>query len=791
MAEILWSVNELMEDAETGGWGGGFRAPEFDLQEFVETSACCIRRLGWVPRSRSDPRHPPTSSCVLDILVPPFGADAARLRKRWMEENKLYVNDKDKELAEAAIEWGKGLPTDQGDYLYNLGVAIRNDVVLAGSKNSTVGLVASLVSAYQRAMQRERDLQVKKQRIQTQQAISQHLGTVGERKGFVGLIVRAIREFPGDYGVRTMIRFEDPDGNILVWWKSGESDKWIDDSLENQTSVDITATIKKHDQYQGVAQTIIARTKEGIKTPKKKKAKKKATPSVKGVRKCGNCGEPGHNKRTCTKKTSKLRRRRRRNPDEELRNLERIYKASNDPGDAQRLNAARERAGLEPLRCETCTTLLQHCECYMDCVECDSIGSYRDQLGEYWCDRCYRTLLAEAEAEMEVNREFSHFDDYDYDYQRRTRKAGRRRNPDERLRELHRRYLSGNLEDYDRYESAARRAQACPECLGQPIDDCTNVLFCHDFACDEHLYVCRACLGSDRSHYRTKRGAYSPYGDPKLDPYSTVPGNPLDIFYKKALCEVCIEKHLKYCDIPLGESKLGRGKISIREFRELTRPNPIPESRLLGLLTMAIWPTKDTNETRVAKNLALKTLKKADPDDLDELKKVFRQAEVQSLNQPGAIEKLEEIWLEAVSSNSDIELDFNVLMGKTRATPPPGTSRKKTTRKKPTSPPPGPSPRRTHRTRTRRPRGRSRVSGVCIICGLDSRGKPYCRRHYYEFIGREYYETCTVAGCDAPSFGQPKCREHYYGDRPRRRRRRRRPNPAALIFDRRALRRRI
>lgn len=193
----------------------------------------------------------------------------------------------------------------------------------------------------------------------------------------------------------------------------------------------------------------------------------------------------------------------------------------------------------------------------------------------------------------------------------------------------------------------------------------------------------------------------------------------------------------------------------IIKFQDVTK-NPVHESRLTGLLTMAIWPTDDINEANNAKRLALNILNNAIADDIDELKLIFRKVIGQAGSHLGAYEKLEAIWEEATT---ELTISYRELLGEREKKP----AKKKAKKKKPTK-------KKTTYRRTRR-------SGVCILCGEDSRGKPYCRRHYYEFIGREYYETCQVPDCDNPSFGQPKCREHYYGGRRRTRRRRPRRPP--------------
>ena len=118
------------------------------------------------------------------------------------------------------------------------------------------------------------------------------------------------------------------------------------------------------------------------------------------------------------------------------------------------------------------------------------------------------------------------------------------------------------------------------------------------------------------------------------------------------------------------------------------------------------------------------------------MKLIFRKVISQAGSHVGSYEKLEANWEEATNQNPELTISYQELLGK--------PAKKKAKKKKPAK-------KKTTRRRTRR-------SGVCILCGEDSRGKPYCRRHYYEFIGREYYETCQVPGCDNPSFEQPKCR---------------------------------
>lgn len=234
----------------------------YSLEQFVKTTALVIRKLGWVSRKVANemefaggPR--PTCEIVLGLLSPPkHGSDARRVFDRFVAEHDLHTTERDEKLATEAIAWGKALVTDDSEYIYNLGVAVRLGYV----KLKTAGLVASLISAYQRHLDREAELNMKKAAAKNRK----HVGVVGERQCFEQLTVKTIRSFDNEWGVTTLIRFEDAAGNVIVWFKSGDT------YIEEGQVLDITGTIKAHEDYKGTPQTVIQRAKIGL--PKAKKS---------------------------------------------------------------------------------------------------------------------------------------------------------------------------------------------------------------------------------------------------------------------------------------------------------------------------------------------------------------------------------------------------------------------------------------------------------------------------------------------------------------------------------------
>ena len=66
----------------------------------------------------------------------------------------------------------------------------------------------------------------------------------------------AVIEREGDYGLTTILKLADESDNILTWFASGSK------SYQKGDKVSLKATIKKHDEFKGVKQTVITRAKE-------------------------------------------------------------------------------------------------------------------------------------------------------------------------------------------------------------------------------------------------------------------------------------------------------------------------------------------------------------------------------------------------------------------------------------------------------------------------------------------------------------------------------------------------
>jgi len=85
---------------------------------------------------------------------------------------------------------------------------------------------------------------------------SKHLGSVGGRQVFENLTVLMAIEREGNYGITTILKFADAEDNILTWFASGGR------NYQKGDKVTLKATVKKHDDFRGIRQTVITRATE-------------------------------------------------------------------------------------------------------------------------------------------------------------------------------------------------------------------------------------------------------------------------------------------------------------------------------------------------------------------------------------------------------------------------------------------------------------------------------------------------------------------------------------------------
>lgn len=233
LCSLVAGFSGSLDDLDDIGEYGSRAKPEYFVEQILLVAAAVVRNNGgYVTAARSqDEGLESTSSTVRGVLM---GGEAAA--------TKLGINSQDGEIAAGALAWVRnGGLHGNTEYVLNLNALVASEAV--GTKN--IGIVASAVACY------ERHLAEKRAASNTN---SKHLGEVGKRLTLI-LTVERTRVSEGSYGLTTMVQFRDAEGNIATWFASGDK---VDDFKVGET-LKVKATIKKHGDYKGVAQTTLSR----------------------------------------------------------------------------------------------------------------------------------------------------------------------------------------------------------------------------------------------------------------------------------------------------------------------------------------------------------------------------------------------------------------------------------------------------------------------------------------------------------------------------------------------------
>lgn len=137
---------------------------------------------------------------------------------------------------------------DFGGFLWKLACDLDDFGKLSDKQSEIVR------NAMARAVQRQAEREVKRAEAAQADAGSQWIGSVGERRDFA-LVLEWAKSFDSQYGTLWINRMKDRDGNVVVY-KGGSA------LGEPGAEVRIKATIKAHEERDGVKQTIVNRPKE-------------------------------------------------------------------------------------------------------------------------------------------------------------------------------------------------------------------------------------------------------------------------------------------------------------------------------------------------------------------------------------------------------------------------------------------------------------------------------------------------------------------------------------------------
>lgn len=234
MAEWLGQANDVAlanEEFDEGASGGGMRDPRWiSVDDLVTYSAMSIRKFGWVSTSRARDSEYEATRLVST-------RDNAFYCMRHNQGAEFRPTEEDRDLAEKALEWARGLAErdDLDNYEHNLQVVAN---ALYCEYRST-GLVASILSAYQKHLDRN------------QPQADVWVGEIGQK---ITGRARVVTVFDASN------RFGAATGVIFRSVKTGASLKWVTGTAHGLVSgdiIDLKAVVKEHSFYKDVKQTVV------------------------------------------------------------------------------------------------------------------------------------------------------------------------------------------------------------------------------------------------------------------------------------------------------------------------------------------------------------------------------------------------------------------------------------------------------------------------------------------------------------------------------------------------------
>lgn len=244
------SVQGGCED-EDSGWGS-MRVHRYveSIESILAMTAVAVRLFGWCSVSQAENSGVTATAYYVCLglgdapKLGPRGDDSAH--RLWQRLRNEYTGQ-DEEQAQTIIGWVRDEMPKDTPYGNNLSVLFADKCIYESKR---LGLVVSAYAAWHRAHEESLRKTVEAR------PESQWLGQKGER----------LRDLPvsfesafvigaNDYGERVLVSFHTEQGHVLKWF----SNKGIGLRVEAGERLLLTGTIKGHDEYKGVRQTLMTR----------------------------------------------------------------------------------------------------------------------------------------------------------------------------------------------------------------------------------------------------------------------------------------------------------------------------------------------------------------------------------------------------------------------------------------------------------------------------------------------------------------------------------------------------
>ena len=250
---ISW-FDSIIGGYELGG-GSGSYTYYYPVDRILACAAACVQKLGY-HNSQSDDstRDRATSIYKLEEGI----AIYPHQHEEYMRElkNSKGIDGRADDVvaeAEAARAWILAEEVDEyNSYMNNLKVICSSEY--CSSRN--LGYLVSLIPTYFKHLETEAARAEREAKRAKAASQSKHVGKIKDRLTFdaTAYFVTSCDSF---YGWSALYKFVTEDGDVFTWWTSSN----VDVDRDRPRKVRVTGTVKDHDEYAGVKQTVLTRCK--------------------------------------------------------------------------------------------------------------------------------------------------------------------------------------------------------------------------------------------------------------------------------------------------------------------------------------------------------------------------------------------------------------------------------------------------------------------------------------------------------------------------------------------------
>ena len=216
----------------------------FDVREVLVATYKVIDQYGYTPKGKATEETPATASIVERVVKgiepsPEVTADLEEIKSACDHYTALFNNPYDR----------KGNQFD-----FTLGEIIEKGAVTA----KQFGFLTAVLPSYRRFVQRETEYAERK-------AVEAELGKasewIGDPKDRLTLTatIESVKALDTVYGTSFLTKFLSEDTNHVVWFASNDPEGSYKHFGSVGEEVTFKATVKKHDEFNGVKQTVVTR----------------------------------------------------------------------------------------------------------------------------------------------------------------------------------------------------------------------------------------------------------------------------------------------------------------------------------------------------------------------------------------------------------------------------------------------------------------------------------------------------------------------------------------------------